>query len=562
MSSIISRIWKRLGAPVVLVAALTAVLGAAPVHIVLVGDSTVTDNAGWGLGFKQFLTDGVKLTNTSRGGRSSMSFIKEGSWEKALALKGDYYLIQFGHNDEPGKPGRSTTQEEYRSYMNQYVDDVRKAGATPVLVTSLVRRQFKDKNDPNKIISSLNVLADIVREIAKEKKVPLVELHDRSKELCEKIGREGCLAFSPAKEGGEYDGTHLNSKGHVMFGRLVAEELRKAVPALAPFILKEPRDADPQASEANYDAVVAFDGSGAHTTVQAAINAAPSNATAAKPYRILVKSGVYKEHVLIPANKPFIQLLGEPGEAANTIVTAGTNVKTPDPANPGKMLSTEDSTTLVITASDFTARDLTLENTTTREDHVQALACFITGDRVSFNGCRFHGWQDTLRPDASQGKVARQYFHDCEISGHVDFIYAAGTAVFDHCHIHCRADGYITAASTPDGAPYGFVFLDCKITTAPEVQRGVFLGRPWRPTAAVAFLRCDMQGKIMPAGWDNWGNVANESTARFAEYKSTGPGANPGARVKWAKPLTDEEAKAYTVKNILGGADGWNPSTP
>src|SRR5262245_50799090 len=76
--------------------------------IVLVGDSTVTDGAGWGLGFKQFLSDGINCINTARGGRSSQSYMNEGRWTNALALKGDYYLIQFGHNNEPGKPGRST----------------------------------------------------------------------------------------------------------------------------------------------------------------------------------------------------------------------------------------------------------------------------------------------------------------------------------------------------------------------------------------------------------------------------------------------------------------------
>jgi len=531
---------------------------AAKPHIVLVGDSTVTDNAGWGLGFKQFLADGVKLTNTARGGRSSMSFIKEGWWEKALALKADYYLIQFGHNDEPGKPGRSTTMEEYRDYMNRYVDEARGTNATPVLVTSLVRRQFKGES--GKIVSSLDTRADVVREIARQKKVPLIELHDRSKALCETLGCDGCLAFSPKKEGGQYDGTHLNRKGYVLFGGIVADELRRAVPALAPLILSEPRTANPVAAEKAYDAVVAFDGSGTHATVQAAIDAAPAGATAAKPHRILIKPGVFKEHVVIPADKPFLQLLGEPGEAANTVITIDTNVKTPDPADPGKLLSTADSTTVVVSAPDFTARDLTFENTTTREDRVQALACFVTGDRAAFYGCRFLGWQDTLRPDSPQQGTARQYFRDCEISGHVDFIYAAGTAVFDRCHIHCRADGYITAANTAANNPYGFVFLDCKITTAPEVERGVYLGRPWRPHAATAFIRCDMQGKIVPEGWHNWGKVENEKTARYAEYRSSGPGANPEARVKWAKRPTDEEAAAYTVKNILGGSDGWSPA--
>ena len=220
-----------------------------PVRIVLVGDSTVTDNAGWGLGFRQFLAESIWLTNTARGGRSSMSFIVEGSWEKALALKGDYYLIQFGHNDEPGKPGRSTTEEEYRRYMERYVDETRAAGATPVLVTSLVRRQFKTKDNPHLITSSLTNRAEIVRAIAREKHVPLVELHDRSKELCEKLGKDGCLVFSPPKENGQFDGTHLNAEGYVMFGRLVADELRVAVPALAPYLLSEPLNPRPVAAE-------------------------------------------------------------------------------------------------------------------------------------------------------------------------------------------------------------------------------------------------------------------------------------------------------------------------
>ena len=544
-----------------LVAALliAPLLRAAP-HIVLVGDSTVTDNAGWGLGFAQFLADGVKLTNTARGGRSSMSFIKEGSWEKALALKGDYYLIQFGHNDEPGKAGRSTTEEEYRSYMERYVDEARAAGATPVLVTSLVRRQF-DKTDLHKINSSLQSRAEIVRAISREKNVPLVELHDRSKELCEKIGRDGCYVFSPSKEGGKYDGTHLNVEGYVLFGRIVAEELRRVVPALAPSLRDAPRDPKPVAGEKRYDAVVAFDGSGTHATVQAAIDAAPSTATAAKPHRILVKSGVYKEHVVIPATKPFLQLLGEPGEAERTVITMDTNVKSPAPGAEGKTLSAADSATVLVQASDFTAENITFENTTTREQKVQALAFFVTGDRAILRRCRFLGWQDTLRADSPKGgAVARQYFADCYIEGHVDFIYAAGVAVFDHCRIHAKADGYLTAASTPESAPFGYVFLDCKVTAAAEVERGFYLGRPWRPFAATAFLRCELPDKLNPAGWHNWGKAENEKTARYAEYKNTGPGADMSKRAPWAKQLTDAEAAAYTAEKVLSGADGWRPA--
>lgn len=531
-------------------------LFAAGPHLVLVGDSTVTDNAGWGLGFAQFLADGVRCTNTAKGGRSSLSFIKEGSWDKALALRGDYYLIQFGHNDEPGKPGRSTSPEEYKTYLERYVDDARKQGATPVLITSLVRRQFRDPSNPHRIESSLASRAEIVRTVAREKQVPLLELHDRSKELCEKLGKEGCLAFSPRKENGDFDGTHLNAEGYVLFGRIVAEELRRAVPALAPFLRNEPRNPKPLPAESRFDAVVAFDGSGSHTTVQAAVNAAPEGAT--REYRILIKAGVYREHVLVPESKPHLRLQGEEGETQNTVITMATNVKTVGPD--GKPLSTEESATFVIRAADFAAENITFENTTTREQRVQALALWVSGDRASFRRCRFLGWQDTLRADAPAGKVARQYFAGCDIQGHVDFIYGSGTSVFDRCNIRCLADGYITAASTEKDTPVGYVFLDCKITAAPEVRKGSYLGRPWRPYASVAFIRCELPAQIRPEGWHNWGKKDNESTARYSEFASSGPGARPDARVGWARTLSSEQARHYTVGELLAGSDGWKPT--
>lgn len=531
----------------------------ADVRLVLVGDSTVTDNAGWGLGFRQFVEDDVELVNTSRGGRSSRSFREEGRWEKALELEGDYYLIQFGHNDQPGKPERSTTHDQFRANLHRYAEETLAAGATPVLVTPLVRREFKDREHPDRIVSSLEPWAAIVREVASERGVPLIELHDRSKALCEDMGRDGVRAISPVKPNGDYDGTHLNSAGYVPFGRLVAEELARAVPELRSHLRAEPRDPNPSSGEQDFDAVVAFDGSGSHETLQAAIDEVPADTSAERQFRILVKPGIYREHLVIPRDKRFIQLMGEPGEEAATVLSLGTHVKTPDPERPGHSLSTPDSATALIEGSDITVRSITFENTTTREDRVQALACYVTGDRVAFHRCRFLGWQDTLRPDTPRNSRSRQYFRDCEISGHVDFIYAAGTAVFDHCHIHCRADGYITAASTAADTPFGFVFLDCRITVAPEVERGVYLGRPWRPHAATAFLRCELPAEIHPEGWHNWGKPANEETARYSEYRNTGPGARPDRRVAWAPQLSDEEAARFTVTEILGGEDGWNP---
>ncbi|HLX72907.1 MAG TPA: rhamnogalacturonan acetylesterase, partial [Verrucomicrobiae bacterium] len=215
------------------------------IKIVLVGDSTVADRTGWGLGFKEFVdTNKAECINVALGGRSSMSFMHEGHWTNALALKGDYYLFQFGHNNQPGKPGRSTDMPTFIANMKQYVEEARAIGAVPVLVTPLTRRQW-DKDNPSKINSTLEPYAEDVRKIAADEHVPLVDLHARSIELCEKLGREKCYEFSPVKvtDGtNAYDGTHLVGKGRVMFARLVVDELRKAVPQLATVLLAEPRN--------------------------------------------------------------------------------------------------------------------------------------------------------------------------------------------------------------------------------------------------------------------------------------------------------------------------------
>jgi lysophospholipase L1-like esterase len=145
-------------------------------HIVLAGDSTVTDDAGWGKAFAACLVDGAKCTNLSRGGRSSSSFREEGLWQQALDLKPDWVLIQFGHNDEPGHPGRENEPDKgYRANIEKYVDEARAAGIQPVLVTPISRRQWdKKRSDVERIDSSLARYAKVVKEIAAEKEVPLV----------------------------------------------------------------------------------------------------------------------------------------------------------------------------------------------------------------------------------------------------------------------------------------------------------------------------------------------------------------------------------------------------
>ena len=204
------------------------------IKIVLVGDSTVAIKSGWGPGFQQLLTDRAECTNTAAGGRSSRSFIAEGRWQRALALKGDYYLIQFGHNDQPGKGIDRETDPAttYPQFMARYVDEARAIGAKPVLVTSLTRRQWNKSGD-GKITSTLEPYVAAVKKVAAEKNVPLVDLHAASKKLCELLGQKRCNELSPMTTNG-VDNTHLNAKGSKVFGRMVAEELVKAVPELTP----------------------------------------------------------------------------------------------------------------------------------------------------------------------------------------------------------------------------------------------------------------------------------------------------------------------------------------
>jgi pectinesterase len=209
---------------------------ASPIRIVLVGDSTVTDESGWGAGFRECLRESVEIVNLAASGRSSKSFIDEGRWKDALARRGHYYLIQFGHNDEPGKgPERETDPSTtYRANMARYVDEARAIGAVPVLVTSLVRRIY---NDDGTIRTTQTPYVEAVRALAKEKKVPLVDLHAISLDDAQHAGDDVWADLSPRDGEGNVDRTHLNAKGSEVVGRMVADALRDAVPALAPHVV-------------------------------------------------------------------------------------------------------------------------------------------------------------------------------------------------------------------------------------------------------------------------------------------------------------------------------------
>lgn len=214
--------------------ALTPPLVAAdpPVRVVLVGDSTVTDASGWGAGFARLVGPGVEVVNLAKSGRSSKSFRHEGHWQKVLDARPAWVLIQFGHNDQPGKgPARETDPKTtFRANLARYVDDARAAGATPVLITSVTRRIF-DKD--GKVRRTLTEYAEATAAIAKEKSVPLVDLHARSIAELEKIGPEAAKAYNPTTKDGKPDGTHLSPAGADATAKLVTAELKLVAPELA-----------------------------------------------------------------------------------------------------------------------------------------------------------------------------------------------------------------------------------------------------------------------------------------------------------------------------------------
>lgn len=307
------------------------------------------------------------------------------------------------------------------------------------------------------------------------------------------------------------------------------------------------------------DAVVAADGSGKYTSVQEAISAAPMRTGAADArWVILVKPGTYTERIYVQRERGNIALIGE--DAATTVITYGLHANLPGPD--GKNIGTFRTPTMQIDGDGFVVENITLANSAGEPGPrpgapavAQALALRVDADRVVFRHCRFHGWQDTILVNRG-----RHYFADCYIEGSVDFIFGAATAYFERCAIHCLKDGYVTAASTPEGAAHGFIFADCRITGRDGVKS--YLGRPWRNYAQTVYLRTEMSAVIRPEGWHNWNKPAAEKTTRYAEFASTGPGGTAATRAPWAHQLTAAEAAALTPAAVLGGADGWNPAQP
>jgi LPXTG-motif cell wall-anchored protein len=292
--------------------------------------------------------------------------------------------------------------------------------------------------------------------------------------------------------------------------------------------------------------VVAQDGTGDFTTVQAAVNSIPADNSSR--IVIYIKNGTYNEKVSV--TQPNVSFVGESRDGVVIVWGdyGGSDGKS------GNVGSTFASQTVGVTGDSFTASNLTIKNSATpRASYGTAVALSVKSDQAVFDNVKILSNQDTLYNGSG-----RQYFHNSYIEGDVDFIFGEAPAVvFDNSEIHSvGTNGYVTAAAQANPTDVGYVFLNSRLTMDPGVTK-VYLGRPWKNYAKTTYINTWMDSHIVPDGWSIWSGTDNHLKASYNEYNSTGPGANPQARVDWSNQLTAEEASNYTLTQVFGG---WDPS--
>lgn len=318
------------------------------------------------------------------------------------------------------------------------------------------------------------------------------------------------------------------------------------------------------------------------------------------PVIIHIAPGFYEEQIVV--ERPYITFLGE--DAASTILSyhLGAVEIMPD----GSRRGTFRTASVRIDTHDFTAKNITIQNNAGFGHTVgQALALYADGDRLLFEDCRLLSSQDTLftaplPPSAAKAGgftgpgehkpriMGRQLYRRCFIQGDVDFIFGSATAFFEDCTLFSKMPGdrkppespddeviygYVTAASTPESSPFGYVFRNCRLTSDCP-PRSVYLGRPWREWAKTVFIDCEMGAHIHPAGWHDWQKPHGHFY--YGEYGSRGEGSPRNAsesasrntascmisakkRAAFSHQITAEEAALYTIENVLGAPDGWRP---
>jgi pectin methylesterase-like acyl-CoA thioesterase len=321
-----------------------------------------------------------------------------------------------------------------------------------------------------------------------------------------------------------------------------------------------PPDSQPVDIAGKSTVTVAPDGSGDFTSVQQAIDELP-----ARGGTINIKPGIYRE--VAEVSKPHVRMIGAPNNPSSVVIVYD--------KSGGTAGGTFNSYTVAVTADDFLADGITFENDFSKKnpnvtDGAQAVALAVRGDRAIFRRIRVIGAQDSLyaaakscSSDTGPCVPARQYFEDCYVEGHVDFIFGDAKAYFHNCEIHAIPHNtvYLTAQSKryPD-QDSGYVFDSCKVTAATGATE-IYFGRPWRPYSTVVFLNTELPAAITQAGWREWrqGETHSLETAFYAEYRSTGPGARVTARDSHSHQLSTSEVERFSAGVFLRGGDQWKP---
>jgi pectinesterase len=532
-----------------------SIIAAAMFTIHLMGDSTMAEKdlpkageeRGWGMMFQNYLDSDVKVINYAQNGRSTKSFRDLGLWDKVYGAvrPGDYVFIQFGHNDaKEDDPARyAPAWGAYQDNLRVFIDGVREKGGTPVLLTPIARRWFKEgKLDRN----CHTDYPAAMQAVAAEKGVTCLDMTTPTLDWIESLGDEASKAYFMISTG-KNDNTHLVPAGARKVTEMVCDKIRQQLPEIAKHLQY-------------YHFVVSADGHGDFKTVQEAINACPDYSHA-EITRILVRKGTYKEQVIIPHSKFRLYIKGE--DARGTVITYDKYAKATWPGR-DFAVGTSGSASVYIHSSYVTFEDITFENSSGEGKEIaQAVAVFTDGDFLFFNRCRFIGNQDTLYTYGRFGKeggIKRNYYKDCYIEGTTDFIFGPSICYFEGCHIHSKKNSYVTAASTLKGQKYGYVFHNCKLTADPGIDK-VYLGRPWGAYAKTVFIDCFLDGHIVPEGWHDWEKEGKPDTKKnsfYGESGNYGPGAR-GPRVKWAHKI---KAKNYTFEKVMyQKEDGikWDP---
>lgn len=282
---------------------------------------------------------------------------------------------------------------------------------------------------------------------------------------------------------------------------------------------------------------------------------------------IHIAPGVYHERIVV--NQNHISFVGVDEQTTKITYSDAAQDVMPE----GDKRGTFRTPSVFIDADDFHACHISFLNEAGQGDNVgQALAVYADGDCLTFENCRFEGYQDTLftaplpkkekQPGGFKGpkefaprRHGRHFYKDCFIAGNIDFIFGSATAYFENCELFMRSrddkiSGYVTAPSTYEGEPYGYVFNHCRFT-GDCPKESAYLGRPWRNFAKAVIMNSEIGGHIKKEGWHDWNKRDAWDTMFFAEYQNFGEGAAK-ERAPFVRFLTDSEAAQYTREKVLG----------